>query len=187
MEQLRRFVEQMTRLIDTGAGENDLVDTGSRYMADLVADDSWLPDFCAEPHPQSYRQYLLHCDPLQRFSVASFVWGPGQKTPIHDHTVWGLVGVLRGAELERRFERRDGALVAGEAVRLNPGSVCKISTRDGDLHEVSNGFDDRVSISIHAYGANIGRVQRHVFDPTTGAEKSFVSGYSNTVLPNIWA
>ena len=41
----------------------------------------------AQPHPQYYQQHLLHCDPLERFSVVSFVWGPGQKTPVHDHTV----------------------------------------------------------------------------------------------------
>ncbi len=32
----------------------------------------------------------------ERFCVVSFVWGPDQATPIHNHTVWGLVGVLRG-------------------------------------------------------------------------------------------
>jgi len=49
----------------------------------------------------------------------------------------------------------------------------------GDIHRVVNAYDDRVSISIHAYGANIGKVRRHVFDPQTGAAKEFVSGYSN--------
>src|SRR4051794_8765541 len=48
-------------------------------------------------------------DPFERFSVVSFVWGPGQKTPIHDHSVWGLVGVMRGAERARAFRMRDRA------------------------------------------------------------------------------
>ena len=42
-----------------------------------------------------------------------------------------------------------------------------------------NAYDDRVSISIHAYGTNIGKQTRHVFDATSGARKDFVSGYSN--------
>jgi predicted metal-dependent enzyme (double-stranded beta helix superfamily) len=43
--------------------------------------------------------------------VVSFVWAPGQGTPIHDHRVWGLVGVLRGAETSERFVRQgDGSL-----------------------------------------------------------------------------
>ena len=51
--------------------------------------------------------------------------------------------------------------------------------------EVHNAFDDRVSISIHVYGANIGAVRRHVY-PEAGGSKSFISGYSNFTLPNLW-
>jgi predicted metal-dependent enzyme (double-stranded beta helix superfamily) len=47
------------------------------------------------------------------------------------------------------------------------------------VHRVSNAYDDRVSVSIHAYGANIGSVRRHVYDLETGAVKEFVSGYAN--------
>ena len=32
-----------------------------------------------QPHPQFYQQYLLYCCPQERFSVVSFVWGPGQE------------------------------------------------------------------------------------------------------------
>jgi len=35
---------------------------------------------------------------MELFLVGSFVWMPGQRTPVHDHTVWGLVGVMRGEE-----------------------------------------------------------------------------------------
>ena len=42
--------------------------------------------------------------------MVSFVWGPGQQSPIHNHTVWGLIGVLRGAELCEEFELRSGHL-----------------------------------------------------------------------------
>jgi len=29
-------------------------------------------------------------------------------------------------------------------------------------------------------------VRRHIYAPETGAIKSFVSGYSNSVIPNLW-
>jgi hypothetical protein len=57
-----------------------------------VARRTGCPTEFAEPAPDTYRQYLLHCDPLERFSVVSFVWGPGHRTPIHDHTVWDWWG-----------------------------------------------------------------------------------------------
>jgi len=49
----------------------------------------------------------------------------------------------------------------------------------GDIHTIANAYEDRPSISIHVYGGNIGRIRRSIYDPATGATKSFISGYSN--------
>ena len=183
----RQFVSEFTRLVaEPGTDEERILDRGGKLLAALVAHDDWLPEECAQPHPEYYQQYLLHCDPLERFSVVSFVWGPGQKTPVHDHTVWGMVGMMRGAETCRSWQHAGGAFQAGPQRSLLPGQVEKLSPRIGDVHEVANGLPDRASISIHVYGANIGAVARHVFDPQTGQAKPFVSGYSSPALPNFW-
>ncbi len=73
----------------------------------------------------------------------------------------------------------------GSPKLLKPGAIDSFGPQSGDVHRVANAFDDRVSISIHVYGANIGEVERATYD-AEGREKPFVSGYSNTVLPNIW-
>lgn len=65
------------------------------------------------------------------------------------------------------------------------GAVTATATTH-DIHVVSNALPDRASISIHLYGGNIGAIRRHVFDPTTGAAKTFMSGYSGNVVPNLW-
>ena len=184
---LRAFVIGMTHLVERTGDEGALVAGGSALLAELIADDRWLPEACTVPHPDHYQQYLLHCDPLERFSVTSFVWGPGQTTPVHDHTVWGLVGILRGAELCERYARAaDGSLTPQGPVRIERGAIDAVSPALGDIHTVANGLTDRPSISIHIYGANIGAVRRHVFDATTGAQKTFVSGYSSAQVPNLW-
>ena len=177
---LEQFVRALNSLVESGGDERAIHEGARRAMRELVAHDDWLPEAAARPHPQYYQQYLLHADPQDRFSVVSFVWGPGQKTPVHDHTVWGVIGMLRGSEKSQPFRQEDGRLVpGGEEVVLRPGDVEMVSPSIGDIHRVVNTFDDRVSISIHAYGANIGKVRRHVFDPATGAAKEFVSGYAN--------
>ena len=177
---LGQFVEQVTTLVDSGLAEPELHAAVREAMKRLVSRDDWLPVEMTRPHPQYYQQYLLYADPKDRFSVVSFVWGPGQKTPVHDHTVWGVIGMLRGAEKCSPFREEGGRLVpAGEEIVLQPGEVEMVSPRIGDIHRVANAYDDRVSISIHAYGANIGKVKRHVFDPQTGAAKEFISGYAN--------
>ena len=187
LSSLKHVVQTMTRLCGDALDETTIVAHGERLMRTLVAHDGWLPEALAQPHPEFYRQYLLHADPLGRFSLVSFVWGPGQHTPVHDHTVWGIIGMLRGAEFSQGFHATDaGPLVAGAEHRLNPGDVEVVSPTRGDIHRVRNAYADQVSISVHMYGGNIGEIERHVFDPTTGASKPFVSGYSNSMVPNLW-
>ena len=185
----RAFLASFSALVDAAAGdERRVFREGAPLLADLVRHDDWLPDEFAAEEPGAYRQYLLYCDPRERFSVVSFVWGPGVKTPIHDHTVWGMVGVMRGAENCHEYDLpRPGAALAPRAThRCEPGDVDKVSPTVGDVHVVENALGDRVSVSIHVYGGNIGAVKRHVFDAATGAAKPFISGYSRTTLPNFW-
>lgn len=177
---LRAFIDDFTRLADQAGGDEErMLAGGQPLLAGLVAHDDWLPAQYARPDPERYQQYLLYCDRLQRFSVVSFVWGPGQATPIHDHTVWGMVGVLRGGETCEEFTREGAVLARGATHPLACGAIDLVSPRIGDIHRVANAFSDRVSISIHVYGADIGRVRRHVYDPVTGAASPFVSGYAN--------
>ncbi|WP_454873955.1 cysteine dioxygenase [Paraburkholderia xenovorans] len=185
---LREFVSDLTDIVGDDLHEAALLDRMRAPMTRLLAKDDWLPDAFAQPHPEFYQQYLLHCDPKQRFSVVSFVWGPGQKTPIHDHTVWGMIGMLRGSEHSTRFEvlGPDQPLRVAQTDVLEEGGIDVVSPSVGDVHQVSNVYDDRVSISIHVYGANIGRVRRHVYNGETGGVKEFVSGFSSSVVPNLW-
>lgn len=186
---LRDFVTAMGEVVARhGADEARVLEHGQVLLGELIADDAWLPEAFARPSPDGYRQYLLHCDPLERFSVVSFVWGPGQCTPVHDHTVWGMVGVLRGRERCEEYGNpaRGEALLRTAEHEVGPGDIDLVSPRLGDVHVVSNALADRASISIHVYGANIGAVRRHVYDPATGAAREFISGYHNDVVPNLW-
>jgi predicted metal-dependent enzyme (double-stranded beta helix superfamily) len=187
LDRLRTFVGRIASLLDDETPEAKLLEAGGASLRELIVHDDWLPDVCARPDAERYQQYLLHVDSRQRFSVVSFVWGPGQSTPVHDHTVWGLIGVLRGAEIAQpyRFDECGTLIASGTARRLEIGAVDAVSPRIGDIHRVSNAYQDRVSISIHVYGANIGAASRSVY-PKQGGRKAFMSGYSSEVLPNIW-
>jgi 3-mercaptopropionate dioxygenase len=183
---LRGFVVSFAELLSSTKDEKSILESGAALLRQLIRQDDWLPEEFARPNPERYQQYLLHCDSRERFSIVSFVWGPGQATPIHDHTVWGLVGVLRGAERVEAFRRTAGGLVATRAAEIiESGTVDAVSPRIGDIHRVANALSDRPSVSIHVYGANIGAVERATYDET-GRPKSFISGYANTVLPNLW-
>ena len=180
---LAAFVTDLDVLVSRALEEPALLAKGAALLGDLVQSDDWLPDAYAKADPDRYRQYLLYRDPAARFSVVSFVWGPGQATPVHNHTVWGLIGMLRGAELSQAYEIGGRRLrPAGPVRRLTPGQVEAVSPRIGDIHRVANAFDDRISVSIHVYGADIGRVERSIFDHE-GRPKRFVSGYAPVAPP----
>ncbi|XQU70983.1 hypothetical protein OJJOAM_003772 [Cupriavidus sp. H18C1] len=78
IEPLRTFVAGVTSLMEGPNRDEAVLLDGTRPLLQaLVARDDWLPDELAQPHPTYYQQYLLYGDPLDRFSVVSFVWGAG--------------------------------------------------------------------------------------------------------------
>ena len=99
-----------------------------------------------------------------------------------DHLLTEFTDRQLAARLTRLFRTaREGA-----TDHLRPGEVVQVGSAADDLHWVANARADAPSISIHVYGGNIGAVERQTFDPATGAARRFVSGYSNTAVPNLW-
>ncbi len=185
---LRHFVQQMTHLVAGTDDEPTLLREGRSLLSELIRDDRWLPESCARSVPGTYRQYLLYCDPFERFSVVSFVWAPGAGTPVHDHTVWGLVGMMRGAERCTEYAPEGAHRVRACGIEhiLKPGMIEAVSPAVGDWHVVANALPDADSISIHVYGGNIGSVKRHMVDSASGEIRDFISGYSSQELPNLF-
>src|SRR3954447_19048234 len=68
----------------------------------LLTEDGWLAPEHRLASRKGYRQHLLHVSESRRLSVVALVWLPGQRTPIHDHVSWCVVGVYRGRERETR-------------------------------------------------------------------------------------
>jgi predicted metal-dependent enzyme (double-stranded beta helix superfamily) len=183
---LPAFVRGMTALLDGGADEAAIFRDGRALLAGLIEQDCWLPAALLEPDPDSYRIHRLYVDPEDRFSVSAMVWGPGQGTPIHDHTVWGMVGVLRGSERCEEFApllERGGPLVQGGVHELARGDIDLVSPTIGDIHRVSNALPDGTSVSIHVYGGDIGVLPRSRFDEA-GKATPFVSPYASCLIPD---
>lgn len=172
------FCQEVNDAVDRFGNTETAADRLIEPMRKLVADSSWLDGPWLRVDQRHYQQHRLFVDPGDRFSVISFVWGPGQVTPIHDHGVWGVVGTARGAERIEHFAASGGTIQSlSETTILHAGEVDVIKPSEGDIHRVSNLFDDRVSASIHVYGANIGKVARRAFSQD-GQHRQFVSGYS---------
>jgi 3-mercaptopropionate dioxygenase len=178
----RDFLASMDSLLARTPLEADILNHGETALKALIGREDWLPNEFKRADVAKYQQYLLYLDPQSRYSVQSFVWAPGQGTPIHNHTVWGLVGVMRGGEFCREylFDERTAQMGAPtHAHTLAQGEVDRVSPTIGDWHSVSNASEKDASISIHVYGGDIGRIARSVWDPVTQRATPFISGYSN--------
>lgn len=190
IRRLRDFVTDVAVCMDDPQSSHEpwLLEQLTPKMAALVAHDDWLPQSMAEEGSPHYRQYLLYGDPRNRFSLLSYVWGPGQGTPIHDHTVWGVIGCLRGNEFAQKYEQSpSGRMVPlGKSQVFKPGEVTAVSPTIGDIHLVRNPSDSVTAISIHLYGANIGITERNVYAEADGRITKFKSGYSSDLVPNLW-
>jgi predicted metal-dependent enzyme (double-stranded beta helix superfamily) len=179
LNRLHQFVSELTGICHQETRGQRLIHQIKPRLQALLAHDDWLSPTLARPDPQRYQQYLLYADPQSRFSLVSFVWGPGQRTPVHDHQVWGVIGMLRGAELNQpyRLDNRGTPRPHGAPQRLNRGDVVSFLPEQGDIHQVSNALDNETSVSIHVYGGDIGATERHLW-LEDGTRQPFVSGYS---------
>lgn len=175
------FLEGLRNVMATsGDDEAALLDEGRGLMAQLVARDDWLPEEFAQPDPETFKQYMLHSEPDGAFTVLCVVWGKGQFAGAHDHSIWGIVGQLRGAERTRDYEAPQSGKpmkVRHEEI-LKPGQTCVIAPSTGDIHDVTNVYDG-VSISIHVYGGNLAAVaeRRSRYDAETGTSTPFKATY----------
>jgi 3-mercaptopropionate dioxygenase len=135
-------------------------------LAGLLACDGWLAPEHRVADADHYRQHLLHVSPTRRLSIVALVWLPGQRTPIHDHVSWCVVGVYEGRERETRYRaiEADGArwLQEVDSIDAEPGHVEVIVPSVEDIHSVT-AVADGPTISIHVYGADIERLGSSIY------------------------
>lgn len=160
-DSLELFVADVEGLRREHPDDRALADAVSSRLARLVRAPSWLCETHREPWDDRYRQHLLHVAPDGGFSVVALVWKPGQRTPIHDHVSWCVVGVYRGAEEEvsyRLYRGRDEQFLVEVGRQVaTPGQTVALVPPDEDIHVVTN-VGDGLAISIHVYGADIGKL-----------------------------
>lgn len=107
------------------------------------------------------------------YSLQVFVWPPGSRTRVHDHSSWGAYCCVVGKVLEERYERFDDGSVPGHArlekvwqlTWVNADGVSTVLPGDGGIHRVGNPGGE-VAISVHLYGPRTGGVEGRDYDPS---------------------
>jgi predicted metal-dependent enzyme (double-stranded beta helix superfamily) len=180
---VRAFVEEVRAVVERAESPQVACDEIRPGFAALLADQDWLPDEYGAAVPGSgmgggIGQWLLYRAGDGSLSLFSLVVPPGSETPVHDHLAWGLVGLYRGTQDEEIYARRGDGLELVERRALEPGDFYALIPPADDIHRVRT-TSAETSVSIHLLTNDTGCVWRHAFDPDSGAERAFRSGYAN--------
>lgn len=182
-ETVRAFVPVVRNRIELAGSPEEACEAIRPVFGELLADPDWLPSEYRREAPASgmgggIGQWLLYRSADRSLSLFSLVVPPGSATPVHDHLAWGLVGLYQGEQDEEVFARRNGELALVERRALGPGDFYVLIPPQDDIHRVRT-TSDEPSVSIHLLTNDTGCVWRHTYDPATGAESPFRSGYVN--------
>ena len=125
----------------------------------LIRDrDVQLPDCVHEPIVDHYARRELYRSPRHGYSVVAMTWGPGQGTPVHDHSgLWCVEGVWGGQLEITQYEllERDGERFrfrAAGGMQAGPGSAGSLIPPH-EYHTIRNASPDAIAISLHIYKA----------------------------------
>jgi predicted metal-dependent enzyme (double-stranded beta helix superfamily) len=180
---VRSFIDSVRAAIGVAASPADAVERIRPRFADLLADPAWLPAAYQEPARESgmgggIGQWLLYRAGDGSLSLFSLVVPAGAQTPVHDHLAWGLVGLYRGTQDEEIYAREAGVMRLSERRALRPGDFYALIPPTDDIHRVRT-TSPETSISIHLLTNDTGCVWRHAYDPDSGEQRPFRSGYVN--------
>jgi 3-mercaptopropionate dioxygenase len=171
-----------SRIASSRSAEEACASIRPRFGEALATRD-WLPEELQRDVPDSgmgggIGQWLLYRSADRLLCLFSLVVPPGQKTPIHDHLAWGIVGLYRGNQDEEIYAPRAGGIDLVRRRPLEPGEHYVLLPPVDDVHCVRT-TSDRTSVSIHLLANDTGCTTRHRFDPETGEAHPFRSGYAN--------
>jgi predicted metal-dependent enzyme (double-stranded beta helix superfamily) len=180
---VRAFVADVRGAIAGATSPRQACESIRPRFADVLTDTEWLPEDFQLPAPESgmgggIGQWLLYRAGDGSLSLFSLVVPSRSETPVHDHLAWGLVGLYRGTQDEEIFALRDGVLELVERRALAPGDFYVLIPPRDDIHRVRT-TSAETSVSIHLLTNDTGCIWRHAYDPTSGEQRPFRSGYVN--------
>ena len=119
-----------------------------------------LPTDVYEPNADHYARREIYKSPDLGYTVVAMTWGPGQGTPVHDHSgLWCVEGVIAGSLEITQYEllERDGENFHFEqrgTLDAGPGSAGSLIPPH-EYHAIRNASDNDVAVSLHVYGGEM--------------------------------
>ncbi len=157
-------IGELIALVDAAVDKQDVTTTVETIKAELCrllrSGRIDLPPALTREVDGHYARRLLHRDEERGYSIVVMTWGPGQRTPIHDHSgMWCVEGVWGGSIDVQQYEKVN---TPGEAVRFEPRNSYEAGIGSAgclippyEYHSISNACADTNAVSLHIYGGEM--------------------------------
>jgi len=157
---VRAFVHDLDDLIDHQGETSTIVLAVKARLSALLKQRPALPAQVRMIRPECYARHLLYGDPRGRYEVVVMAWGPGQQTPVHDHSgIWCVEGVFEGVVDVTRYDLQE--LIGENVARMRRTEVihagrgkCGALIPPVEYHRISNPYD-RPAYTVHVYGGRM--------------------------------
>jgi predicted metal-dependent enzyme (double-stranded beta helix superfamily) len=154
--------DKFVALIDEAVklGDQQAVTTALRNaLCTLIRDpEVHLPDCVHAAISDHYARRELYRSERYGYSIVAMTWGPGQGTPLHDHSgMWCVEGVWDGQLEITQYEllERDGERYrfrAAGGMQAGPGSAGSLIPPH-EYHTIGNANPEAVAVTLHIYKA----------------------------------
>lgn len=163
MFDLQDFIDSCKRAVQTDDPQGQVRELMETAFADREAVRQALAD-AAPPKDVAPLYADENLTVLRVFTPANFI------SPIHNHLMWVMIGILDGEEKNTLYRRTpDGGLEIEREVVLTPETGI-FSLRADAIHAIETRPELPMS-GLHVYGGNIlQRSSRSAWDPETRAE-----------------
>lgn len=119
-----------------------------------------MPECVCQPVGDHYARRLLFRSEEHRYSMVAMTWGPGQGTPVHDHSgLWCVEAVCQGTIKVVQFEPVEQR---GEEFRFNqeesiraPVGTAGCLIPPHEYHTICNVSDTDCAVTLHIYGGEM--------------------------------
>lgn len=182
---LRRFVEDFRNIAARDGGTAALMPNLRAATERLLLDPSWIGETFRRPVPGTTATWAVYRSQDPDLCIFTMVVPPDGATKVHNHLTSGWVGLVQGAQIERKYVRRDDGsrpgyarleLVSADPIRL--GELTPLEHPHHDIHQVLTASAE-ASVSLHVLCNDLGSVERQSFEPEQESVTDFVSGYTN--------
>ncbi len=116
-------------------------------------------------------EFILYINNKRLFSARLYIFDPGEYTPAHDHSSWGVYGCVSERIEVVKYRRQDDESRPGYArlqetdrVILQPGDTSVVGPLNDGIHQAGNpGSGTCVMMSV--YGTPLRRIYVNEYDP----------------------